>query len=159
MNDTKRVKSLQAKDILVAQDNSSLSGIHLAENNEDPSEDDNIPMDIQYDIESMQILDIPLGQEPNECEDQLEQQLNPSNSENESLLQPLDQDGRGRYCAVTASPPSCEAIIDEICQEEVLDSVLYVQDGELLDDPNSPIVVCFAASPNNISGKFPFLGS
>ncbi|XP_034255787.1 zinc finger Y-chromosomal protein 2-like isoform X2 [Thrips palmi] len=123
--------------------------INLAESHEDASGDDHIPMDMQYDIESMQILDIPLGHDSNESQDPGDQQLNPSHSENDNSLLPLGQDDREQYC--NASPPSCDAIIDEICQEEVLDSVLYVQGGDLLDDRDSPIVVCFAASPNNIS--------
>lgn len=152
VNDVVRSKTLQPKDILVVQDSILPPQINLAENHQDATEDDGIPMDIEYDIESMQILDIPMGQEPSESQDEIDQQLNPSNSENENSLQPLDQDGQGPYYSVTASPPSCEAIIDEICQEEVLDSVLYVQDGEMLNDRDSPIVLCFAASPNNNSG-------
>lgn len=144
INDADATKSLESNDMLETQPSSQ---IHLSETNQE----ENIPMDIQYDIESMQILDIPLGQEPNDCQNQIGQQLNPSTLDNE--LQPIDQESASQYCAVTASPPTCEAIIDDICQEEVLDSVLYVQDDDMLDDRDSPIIVCFAASPNNISGK------
>ncbi|KAK3932260.1 Gastrula zinc finger protein XlCGF26.1 [Frankliniella fusca] len=126
------------------------SGIHILENQTDVGSHEQIHMeDIQYDIDSMQILDIPLGQQPIDAEGHLIQELSEQSSACGKTLQSVVVEGGHRY-TVSASPTSCEAVINEICQEEVLDNVLYFEGG---DDRDSPLMVCFAASPDDFSGN------
>lgn len=125
------------------------SEIHLLQNPTDGDNEANIHMeDIQYDIDSMQILDIPLDQDPIDAQGHLIQELNEQSPGSGKTLHSIVVEGGHRY-TVSTSPTSCEAVIDEICQEEVLDNVLYFEGG---DDRDSPLMVCFAASPEDFSG-------
>ena len=127
--------------------------IHITETQSEMNTDENIQMDIQYDFESMQILDIPLEHQQSDPQDHLEQQIHIENSDSENNFQAMEVvNANGRYCTISASPISCEAIIDEICQEEGLEHVLYVEEGDLDDGRDSPLMVCFASNSDN--GKF-----
>lgn len=100
------------------------------------------------DFETVQILDIPLAQEPDESEENFNENLN---DDNIGTVQAMVVDSEGQFCSLTASPSSCEAILDEICQEQGLEKVLYVEQNDLLDH-DRPLMVCFAASPSDLSG-------
>lgn len=128
---------------------SAVPEIHIIETQPETSNGENIQIDIQYDFESMQILDIPIEHNQDVPQEQLLQQINLENSDSVKPTSPTEVDSSSRYCTISASPTSCEAIIDEICQDEGLEHVLYVEEGDLTDDRGSPLMVCFASPSDN----------
>lgn len=126
------------------------SELHMMENPQEGGQEEHIHMDIQYDIDSMQILNIPLHQQSTEPHVQIIEELGDHNHERNETVQSvvIDSDG-SRYCTVSASS-ACEEIIDEICQEDGLENILYVK-SHVCDDRDSPIMVCFAASPETVN--------
>lgn len=113
--------------------------------------DENAEMDTQYDMDSVQILDIALEPQQSESHEHLNQQLD--NAGSRKSLPSMVVDSGNRYCTVTASPISCEEIIDEICQGEGMGEVMYVEEGDLGSGKQSPLMVCFASSSGDVSGN------
>lgn len=133
---------------VATEDFSAASDVHVVEYDvEDNSKEVDSRSDA-CDFETVQILDMPLAQVPDESEENFNEDLNDNNI---STVQAMVVDSDGQFCSLTASPSSCEAILDEICQEQGLEKVLYVEQNDLLDH-DRPLMVCFAASPSDLSG-------